>query len=209
MRPSARSSRPLLDARHHAVAVHRLVQVRAGDEDVARRPPRPACRESRSRTPAGASARARRRGSCGRAGRNGCRASEPGGRPRRGPCSRRLTVARCSRGIFSRCSSSRAVAGCSTLSRMAARSCSLFSIGNPFYFSQPAVPRSTLYRPCDRHGSRCRCTPRTSPWSGGPRRATWRRSASWSSATGGRSSGRPWPRSGRRPRPTTWRRRRS
>ena len=44
MRPSARSSRRALDARDDAVAVHRLVQVGARDEDVAGDALRPAGR---------------------------------------------------------------------------------------------------------------------------------------------------------------------
>ena len=57
-------------------------------------------------------------------------------------------MARCSRGIFNRCSSSRAVAGWSTLSRMAVSSCSLFSIGFILLFptavpAQPSIDRVT------------------------------------------------------------------
>src|SRR5215467_9413788 len=54
--------------------------------------------------------------------------------------------ARCSRGIFRRCRSSRAVAGWSILSRMAESSCSLFSIESIVLFPTTVLPTPSIDR---------------------------------------------------------------
>src|SRR5690349_15676429 len=62
------------------------------------------------------------------------------------PFSRRFTVDRCSGGIFNRCNSSRAVAGWSTLSLMAVRSCSAFNIRVILLFPTNVLVRATTER---------------------------------------------------------------
>ena len=118
MRPSGlRPSRTRSIAGHDAIAVHRLAQIRGRDVDVARR--RRSCvpRARRSRSRRRRSAAGRRRGPSGRAGRNDgpaiCTSSPVAASAFR--CRRKAT--RSSRGILSRCISSRAVAGWSSAVR--------------------------------------------------------------------------------------------